>query len=212
MSEFKGHRWFAAFWERMVKMEPAALRDARRETLQGLSGRVLEIGCGNGANFQFYPETVTELVATEPDPFMLERARAAAAEAPVPTTIVQAPAEALPLEDRSFDAAVSTLVLCTVAAQDRALAEIMRIVRPEGELRFLEHVRFEGRLGGTAQDLITPAWRWIGAGCHPNRDTGSLISEAGFEIRRQRELRTTPPIPPLCFTRRVIQGVAVKPA
>lgn len=207
-----GHKWFAAFWDRMVKMESPALRQARRETLGGLSGRVMEIGCGNGANFPLYPDTVTELIATEPDPYMLKRARRAAEDSPVPVKVVGATAEKLPLEDGQVDSVVSTLVLCTVPDQRVALKEIMRVLRPGGELHFLEHVRFQGGPGAALQDLVTPAWRWIGAGCHPNRDTTSVIRAAGFEMVEQKELRPTPPLPPMCIVRRVVQGVAVKPA
>jgi ubiquinone/menaquinone biosynthesis C-methylase UbiE len=196
----------------MVKMESPALRQARRETLGGLSGRVIEIGCGNGANFSLYPPTVIELIATEPDPYMLKRARRAARSSPVPVNVVGAPAEQLPAEDGQIDSVVSTLVLCTVGNQRDALMEIKRVLRPGGELRFLEHVRFQGGPGALLQDLVTPAWRWCGAGCHPNRDTTSAIREAGLVLVEQKELRPSPPLPPMCIVRRVIQGVAVKQA
>lgn len=210
MAPVSGHKWFAAFWDRMVKMEGRAVRKARTETLEGLRGRVLEIGCGNGANFSLYPAQVTELVATEPDPYMIERAQKRAAELDQNIEVQQAPAERLPFEDASFDAAVCTLVLCTVPSQEQALLEIKRILKPGGELRFFEHVRYHNRIGAFAQDIILPIWRWIGAGCHPNRDTASAIRAAGFEMRDLRSLTVVPPLPPMCIARPCILGVAIR--
>lgn len=207
----EGHRWFAAYWNRAVRFESESVKRMRQHTLSGLAGRVLEIGCGNGANFAYYPGSVTELIATEPDPHMLKDARKKAASASIPVVVKQALADDLPFGDCEFDAVVSTLVLCSVPNQGSALREALRVLKPAGELRFFEHVRYEDGAGAWLQDRLAPAWAWLGAGCRPNRDTESAIVESGFKI--QRIVRTTlaPPIPPLCVTRPAILGVAVAP-
>ena len=207
----QGHKWFAAYWDRAVKMESRGLQKLRDESVASLSGRVLEIGVGNGANLHRYPKAVAELVATEPDPFMLERARKHAATLERPVDLHQAPAEDLPFDDASFDAVVSFLVLCTVTDQPQALSEIMRILKPGGQLRYVEHVRFAGALGGISQDLAAPFWRWLGAGCNPNRRTREAMEDAGFTIQSIHRFRLAPPIPPLCVTRPAIFGTATRP-
>ena len=209
MSTQKGHKWFAAYWRRAVKFEAAALKQMRSDTVAGLSGRVLEIGCGNGANFPFYPDTVSLLVAVDPDPYMLADARERGAGLSLETEGYETGADDLPFEDGSFDAVVSTLVLCSVPDLDAALAEVKRVLKPGGEFRFLEHVRAKNRVGAWFQDVCTPAWTWLGAGCHPNRDTEAAIEKAGFTFREMRHRRLAPPIPPLCLTRPAIHGTAV---
>lgn len=195
----------------MVKAEPRFVRKLRDRTLAGLSGRVLEIGAGNGANFHRYPETVTEIVATEPDPYMLRDAEEHTRSLDRPIVLKQAPAESLPFEDGEFDAVVSTLVLCTVGDPAKALSEVRRVLKPDGELRFFEHVRYAGGLGAFVQDAIKPVWNWVGAGCRPNQDTESMIRSAGFDFRELHHVNASPPIPPMCFTRPCIQGAAVRP-
>lgn len=204
-----GHPWFAAIYDRLnAAAERTFLRPVREEVAGKARGRVLEIGCGTGASFPYYRGTVTELVATEPDPHMLARARTRAAAVGRTIDLRQAPAEALPFDDRSFDTVVSTLVLCTVRDPARALAEVKRVLRPGGELRFYEHVRHDHALGALSQDLVTPLWRRCFAGCEPNRDTARLIREAGFEIVELERTTPVPPIPPLYFIRPQIRGVA----
>jgi ubiquinone/menaquinone biosynthesis C-methylase UbiE len=160
----------------------------RRLLLEGLAGRVIELGAGSGRNFAHYPETVTEVVAIEPEPTLRERAAEAARDAPVPITVRAGTADALPFEDEEMDAAVASLVLCSVPDQPRALAELRRVTRPGGELRFYEHViattqpkrailQFADRSG---------IWPALGGGCHPARDTGAAIARAGFTIERQQ--------------------------
>src|SRR5574341_128480 len=189
MTAQKGHKWFAAYWDRMTRMESRGLQKLRDHTVAGLGGRVLEIGAGTGANFRRYPDTVTDLVATEPDPHMLERARRHATELGRPIQLHLAPAEELPFEDDSFDAVVSVLVLCSVTDLPKALSEIKRVLKPGGQLRFIEHVRFDGALGGAYQDLLAPVWRWLGAGCNPNRRTADAIADAGFTIESSRRFK-----------------------
>jgi len=204
-----GHKWFAAFWDWMVRSENTAVKSARQEVAGGARGRVVEVGCGNGANFPYYGDAVTELIATDPDPYMLKRAEKRAAQIERPIAVRQAPAEELPFPDASFDTAVVTLVLCTVGDPVKALAEIKRVLKPGGEMRFLEHVRFRNPIGGFCQDAITPIWSWMGGGCHPNRDTERSMREAGFTIREIKTPVLEPPIPPMVCSRPVIQGAAV---
>jgi len=177
MPQPTGHKWFAAFWDIMTRLESATERGARQEVAGGASGRILEISCGNGANFPYYPETA-ELLATDPDPHMLERARKRATETARTIDLRRAPAEELPFADGSFDTVVSTLVLCSVPDQLTALAEIRRVLKPAGQLRFFEHVRYKNHLGAFFQDAVTPVWSWMGAGCHPNRDTAASMEDS----------------------------------
>jgi ubiquinone/menaquinone biosynthesis C-methylase UbiE len=170
------------------RMEDAGAREYRKEMLSGLSGRVIEVGAGNGLNFRHYPDTVTEVVALEPEPYLRELARKAADEASVPAVVTDGVADDLPGEDGPFDAGVASLVLCSVPDQGRALRELFRVIRPGGDLRFFEHVaaRSPGlaRLQRTADRLF---WPRVGGGCHTHRDTAAAIERAGFvieEIRR----------------------------
>ncbi|MFD8352429.1 class I SAM-dependent methyltransferase [Streptomyces coelicoflavus] len=156
--------------------------DHRRRLLDGLTGRVLEVGAGQGRNFPHYPDNVTEVVALEPDDTLRAAAERAAAEARVPVVVRPGHAGQLPGEEGEFDAVVFSLVLCSVPDQAAALAEAARVLRPGGQLRFYEHVRSPHRLLGLLEDAITPLWRRLGAGCHPNRDTEAAIRAAGFTI------------------------------
>ncbi len=163
---------------------------------------MLEIGVGTGHSFSFYP-VETHVVATDPDPHMLDRATKRLAElGATHIELRQASAEALPFEDSSFDHVVSSMVLCSVNDVRRVLAEARRVLKPEGTIRFWEHVRNDGsRFWGRAQDFVTPIWRWFGAGCHPNRRTEHAIEEAGFAIEWIERNRDVPFEP-------VIYGVA----
>jgi len=154
----------------------------RDRLLAGLSGRVIEVGAGNGLNFDHYPDTVDEVVAVEPEDRLRRLAERAAERARVRVRVVAGHADALPAEDASFDAAVTSLVLCSVPNVGRALAEVRRVLRAGGELRFFEHVRSDRLVLGVLQDVITPVWSRAGGGCHPNRDTGAAIRTAGFDV------------------------------
>src|SRR5919201_6608396 len=107
--------------------EKRGAAEHRDENLAGLSGRVIEIGAGNGLNFTHYPREVEEVMAVEPEPYLRARAREAAADAPVKVTVVDGTADRLPAQDGEFDAAVTSLVLCTVPNPARALAEVRRV-------------------------------------------------------------------------------------
>lgn len=178
----KGHRWFAAIFDRMGRTEERGfLGQMRSHLLLGVSGDVLEIGAGTGANFAHYPAGA-RVVALEPDPFMLRRAEQKVAELGLSNvTLQRAPAESLPFPDASFDAVVSTLVLCTVQDVARCLAEMRRVLRPGGSVLFIEHVRAQGWFG-RLQDLIRPVWSWFGAGCQPNRRTEDTFRHAGWDV------------------------------
>lgn len=158
----------------------------RRRALEGLAGRVVELGAGDGANFAFYPETVSEVVAIEPEPRFREQAKDAARQAPVPVRVLPGTAEALPLEGESVDAVVASLVLCTVPDPEQALTEARRVIRPGGELRFYEHVQAERQpLRGILEIADrSRIWPTVGGGCHPTRDTLKAIEAAGFAVER----------------------------
>src|SRR3954468_17692469 len=190
MSEtaFKPHPFFARLWIKMSpKGEEHGAAGHRDDLLAGLRGRVLELGAGNGLNFAHYPPAVTEVLAVEPEPYLRERATAEAARAPVPITVVAGIADALPAEDGAVDAAVASLVLCTVPDQTAALAELHRVVRPGGALHFYEHVVGTGRLA-TAQSWLARSGvgPHLGGGCHSARDTAAAIAASGFAIERAR--------------------------
>jgi len=132
------------------------------------------------------------VVAVEPEAYLREKAAEAAAGAPVPVTVVDGLADDLPGEPGSFDAAVSSLVLCSVPDQSRALTEIRRVLKPGGELRFYEHVLAEDPKVARLQNRIEPVWRFCAGGCHPNRDTAAAIEAAGFDIDRCRRFPFKP--------------------
>jgi len=208
----KGHRWFASVYDKMLaSQEKAYLGALREEMLKDVSGDVLEIGAGTGANFQYYRDDA-KVVATEPDPYMMERAKKRAAEAGKNIELKLAAAEELPFPDASFDFVIDTLVLCSVKDQAEVLSEIKRVLRPGGELRLYEHVRYQNPVGALMQHAISPAWQWFGAGCHPNRDTGRALREAGFEVLSTEVTKPAPPIPPMLFTRPHLRAIARRSA
>lgn len=167
----------------------------RRRLVEDANGEVLEIGAGTGKNLPLY-RAATRVVALEPDPAMRARAREAARSARVPVEVVEGDAVALPFPDGSFDTVVSSLVLCTVPDPARALAEARRVLRPAGTLRFYEHVRADDPRLARWQDRLERPWGWIGRGCHPNRDTGAAVAEAGFAVV-SLEVFDFHPLPPI---------------
>jgi ubiquinone/menaquinone biosynthesis C-methylase UbiE len=174
----------------------AEIAGHRRRLLTDLAGRVLEVGAGNGLNFPHYPATVTKVLAIEPEPYLRRLALAAASQAPVPIRVTDGTAEALPAPDATFDAVVASLVLCTVADPDQALAEVRRVLRPGGRLRFYEHVRAEDPRLARWQDRLQRPWGWLVGGCHPNRDTVAAITAAGLQVVRldRFDLKAMPPL------------------
>ncbi len=190
-------RAFSAYYDRAFEAtEAAGLRAMRRELLAAARGRVLEIGAGTGLNLEHYPAGVESLTLTEPDPHMARKLRPKLAASAHPAELIEAPAEDLPFEDASFDTVVVTLVLCTVPDPHRALAEIRRVLKPQGNLLFLEHVRSHDPGTARWQDRLERPWRFLGDGCYCNRDTTAAIAAAGFEIADLQcgELPKAPPI------------------
>jgi SAM-dependent methyltransferase len=158
--------------------------DHRRRLLDGLRGTVVEIGAGHGLNFPLYPPEVTEVIAIEPEPTLRDRAETAAESADVPIRVLAGVADELPLGNASADAALASLVLCTVPDQSRAFAEIRRVLRPQGELRFYEHVVPRCQPKRALFQVIDRSGLWpaIAGGCHAARDTTEAIMQAGFDI------------------------------
>jgi ubiquinone/menaquinone biosynthesis C-methylase UbiE len=178
------HPAFARIYAKAVEYAEAhGGAEHRRRLLDGLSGRVIEVGAGSGANFAFYPDGVSKVLAVEPGHYLRALAQEAARRAPVAVEVVDGVAEQLPGAEGSFDAGVTSLVLCTVPDQAAALAELFRVIQPGGELRFYEHVvshrRWEARIQRLADATF---WPHVAGGCHLARDTKSAIEQAGFEI------------------------------
>lgn len=184
MPEHAPHPVFARIYAKVADIgERRGAAEHRRKLLAGLSGRVIELGAGSGANFAQYPTTVSEVVAVEPERYLRERAQQAAADAPVAVSVVDGVGDRLPGEAGSFDAGVAALVLCTVPDQPSALAELHRVIRPGGELRFYEHVVGHGKLESRFQRLADATfWPHVAGGCHMARDTTAGIEQAGFAI------------------------------
>lgn len=196
------HPRFARMYERIsIESERRGTAEHRDRTLGGLSGRVIEVGVGNGLNFAHYPTTVSEVVAIEPDDTLRGLAERAAADAPVSVKVIAGHADELPFNNETFDAAVASLVLCSVPDPHSAVTELHRVLKPGAQLRFFEHVRSANAVRGAIQDALTPIWSRIGGGCHLNRDTVATITAAGFTIDSVDEdvyapLRVHPRIPP----------------
>jgi ubiquinone/menaquinone biosynthesis C-methylase UbiE len=203
------HPLFARFYARLAQHEDErGNADNRHELLAGLSGRVIEVGAGIGSNFAHYPPAVTEVIAVEPEPFLREKATENAAHAPVPVRVVDGLADALPAEDGSVDAAVASLVLCSVPDQAVALAELRRVIRPGGELRFYEHVISNRESRRKFQRFMDATiWPRMAGGCHMTRDTKTAIERAGFIVQRSRRF----PYPPGNFGLPHILGSARRP-
>ena len=177
-----GHPVFAAVYDRLTRSAERNFLGVHRAWLCArAAGRVLDLGAGTGANFR-YLSPGTEVLAAEPDPYMLGRARQRAAALGRSVTFLPDAAESLSLETASVDAVLATLVLCTVDDPARALGEIHRVLKPSGRLLLLEHVRLEHPLWGRLQDVVTPVWKRLAGGCHPNRDTLPAVRRAGFTI------------------------------
>jgi ubiquinone/menaquinone biosynthesis C-methylase UbiE len=194
-------RAFSTLYDRCFKAsEDAGLRDMRRETVGQARGRVLELGAGTGLNLDLYPEAIQGLTLTEPDPHMIKQLRKRVEESGRKAEVVEAPAESLPFEDDSFDTALVTLVLCTVPDPAASLREIGRVLKPGGQFLFLEHVRANDPSLAKWQDRLEGPWRFLGDGCHCNRDTVSAISAAGFdlgEVERPEFPKVVPIVKPM---------------
>jgi len=201
--------FFAMTYDRqMAKTEKAGLGGIRERLLVGASGDVLEIGGGTGANLPCYGPAVGSLTITEPQPPMLRRLERAVRAHRPDTRVLRAPAEDLPFDDGSFDVAVSTLVLCGVDDQPRALRELRRVLRPGGRLLFVEHLRSDDPATARLQDRLNWLNRLVVC-CDCNRPTLDSIRVAGFTVT-QVEHTELPKAPP--FVRPTVLGSATVPA
>jgi ubiquinone/menaquinone biosynthesis C-methylase UbiE len=189
--------FFARFWTVLSAHESQAMRKLRRENLAGLSGRVLEVGAGTGTNFALYPDSVSEVVALEPETRLAPLAKQAAAAAAVPVTVVESTVETMPPTE-PFDAVVCSLVLCSVADPDGVLRQLNSVLKPGGELRYFEHIAAGGWRGRLQQLADATIWPRFAGNCHTHRDTERSIAGAGFAIdtaRREAQLPAWVPLP-----------------
>jgi len=188
------HPLFARFFDRFSRLLEREVGPRRAELVADLSGRVLEVGAGNGINFRRYPSSVQEVVALEPEPYLRARAENAAGAAPVTVSVQAGVASPLQFEDQSFDAAVASLVLCSVPDQAAALSELRRVVKPGGQLRFLEHVRSDKPGKARVQLALdrSRAWPLVAGGCHCARATVAAIEAAGFAVRSVQKIDVGP--------------------
>jgi len=202
--------FFARLWSTLSKREPESIRKLRRENVAGLSGRVLEVGAGTGTNFEFYPATVSEVVAVEPERRLADIAHEAAEKAAVSVTVTTDTIEQYAPGER-FDAVVCSLVLCSVSDPDDVLRQLISRLKPGGELRYLEHVASTGLRANMQRFVDATIWPRLLGNCHTHRHTERSISEAGFEVRDARREWVLPPWVPLPSTETAI-GRAVRPA
>jgi SAM-dependent methyltransferase len=204
--------FFARLWTFLSNHETEEIQRLRTENLVGLTGRVLEVGAGTGTNFGYYPATVTEVVAVEPERRLAPQARKAAAKAPVPVTVSTGTVERF-LSDgnrKPFDAVVCSLVLCSIDDPDSVLRQLFSLVRPGGELRFLEHVGSTGLRGRLQKVADATVWPRLMGNCHTHRDTEASIVGAGFAVQGAR----SEPAMPAWFPTPVAEytiGHAVRP-
>ncbi len=183
------HRWdfvFAAVYDRIMhRGEERTMGRRRGELVAKACGRTLEIGAGTGANISYYPDAVEELILAEPFEPMRRRLERKLRTSGKMASTLDASAEAIPLEEESVDTVVSKLVLCTVDFPDLALAEVARVLRPRGQLLFVEHVRSQSPRRASWQDRLETPWRHFAAGCRCNRDTIASIRAAGFSTEHE---------------------------
>jgi len=207
------HPLFARLWTVMSAHESPLMHRLRGENLSGLAGRVLEVGAGTGTNFAFYPDTVNEVVALEPDVGLAPKAREAAATAPVPVTVIASTIEALGDGGSGavepFDAVVCSLVLCSVHSPEMVLHQLNSLLKPGGELRYFEHVASTGWRGWMQRFADATVWPRMAANCHTHRETERSIIGAGFAVETARHQRTFPAWVPLPVAEVAI-GRAVK--
>ncbi len=175
-------RALAVLYDRLTGgMEQRVFGPHRRRLLTAAHGRVVDVGAGTGANLPHYPwPQVSELVLLDPSPGMLDRSGRRAAQMGVAPHLLKRRAEELPFEDETLDTIVFTLSLCTIPNLGGALSEARRVLRPDGRLLVMEHVRAKERGLAAWQDRLAPLWGLISCGCHLNRDTRATIEAAGF--------------------------------
>jgi SAM-dependent methyltransferase len=217
-------RAFARFYDRALKAtEENGLGAMRKELVAGARGRVIEVGAGTGVNVDLYGPTIEDLTLVEPDPHMAARLRArleagegahggatAVAKdgggAHPPKHLVEAPAEALPFDDGTFDTAVVTLVLCTIPYPEAAIGELARVLKPGGRLLFIEHVRADDADRARWQDRLEKPWRFMADGCYCNRDTEAMLSASIFQVETIEYGKMPKAMP---IVRPLIRGTAI---
>lgn len=187
---------FAKYYPLIARNEPRGVRAARKALLDGLSGQILEVGAGTGINFPGYAAGLS-VTATDYSPHMLKNARRAAAAADAAITVQRADVQDLPFDDDRFDHALATLVFCSVLDQQRGLAELLRVTKPGGSIRLIEHVRAEAPWPQRLQNWITPAWRRLGDGCRLNLDTVGAVEAAGLVIDSVEAVKGSPRLVPM---------------
>lgn len=171
----------------MKPLESTRFKRVRTDLVRSAKGIVLEIGSGTGVNFPYY-EQAELVVAVEPNPLMSKRAVKRGRHANVTIMLYETTAESLPFADNTFDTVIATLVFCTIPDPMKALREIQRVSKPNARILFFEHVRMEQPLLAKAQDLFTPYWATICDGCQLNRDTVSIITHSGIEVKKIESL------------------------
>ena len=196
----------------------AGLKEEREEMVRRATGKVLEVGVGNGSNLPFYTEAAEKIVGLEPCVAVVEKAKKRLGKIADQGNLkiavdryefVIGSGESMTFEDNSFDTAIACLVFCTIPDAEKAAKEVFRVLKPGGKLLFFEHVRFpEGRMQ-RVQEFINPAWKVFGCGCHLNRDTEAVFSKVGFEFKNIERYRNPKMSPP--FAAYMIKGEAIKP-
>jgi len=209
MSDLVDNPLFARLWTTMSGHEPESLRRLRVANLAGLTGRILEVGAGTGTNFAHYPAGVTEVIALEPERRLAEVAREAAAAAPVPVIVSTATIEEFGAE-QSFDAVVCSLVLCSVDHPDEVVRQLYSMLKPGGELRYLEHVAGVGLRAALQKVADATVWPRLLGNCHTHRNTEASIAAAGFSVEGSRREQALPRWLPVPVSELAI-GRAVRP-
>jgi ubiquinone/menaquinone biosynthesis C-methylase UbiE len=171
-------------WLVHLSMRQRRLAPYRSRVVSSATGRVLEVGIGSGLNLPFYGNAVAEIIGLEPSPKLLAMANAAAQKSQIPLRLIEGTAEAIPIEEQSIDAVVTTWTMCSIPEIQSALQEMHRVLRPDGHLLFVEHGRAPEPGVRWWQDHLTPAWKHLSGGCHLNRTIEELIESAGFRIER----------------------------
>lgn len=209
MTDLVDNPFFARLWMAMSGHEPESLRRLRVANLAGLTGRILEVGAGTGTNFAHYPAGVTEVIALEPERRLAEVARQAAASAPVPVIVSTAAIEEFESQE-SFDAVVCSLVLCSVDDPEGVVRQLYSILKPGGELRYLEHVAGVGVRATLQKVADATVWPRLLGNCHTHRNTEASIAAAGFTVDGSRREQTLPAWVPVPVSEFAI-GRAVRP-
>lgn len=189
-------------------MQNEAARAERARFLPRASGTVLEIGIGSGLNIPFYPATIRALHGVDPSPELLRMAGRRAAHAPFPVELVELAAEKLTAADGTYDTVVTTWTLCSIPDPGAALAEMRRVLKPDGRLLFIEHGWSPDPGVRAWQDRLDRLWSRLAGGCHLNRKMDALIAGAGFELA-ELETGYAPGPKPLAY---LYRGVARRAA